>query len=581
MCSTSTGSTRMRLKIKALQAIARAAAQQTRITFLPARVWSSDPSNGVITYPQRAITSWLRDWNPLVDIGPEPRGVIAARRIESLFARLGRLLAEGVPASLQEDAVVHASSGFSPEQIISMFWHAEHGRIEAALRAAHPRACELGFFPAYGVDWRVYSYPALPVQIYGAIANPKAPNTNPQLVDLLEPVRFAKTRVESWAALLRILPSLPSWDWTDFDALHHDANVDQDYCGGYSDDDDDEDDEDGDSFFGGSLFGSADNKQLLSGGGLPRDSESWTAGYEPKSKDVPFDERTVPPPDDPDYPQLTRAEALQPIDPVIGRSVLSEDVRYSDDATFNVGLDRAILAPTMERLERGLSRIAGMSRSSRVVLRNRYEGMLDSSRLVRSVANRRTDCFRRVRCTPYGSRLSMCFLVDDSGSMGAASAITFPGRVNQLFPNMREIDAIRLLALALSEVTFKLEGQCAVTTINHPTVTRWIPSTTAKAVARFIADGGSEPDAGLKSALARLNELPGPRIVVFLTDGAVITTDAIAANAPLIPVVPAHFASDTLYGHPVVRMDANFIESFTARTSEVVARICAAGRSVA
>ncbi|TAM91150.1 VWA domain-containing protein [bacterium] len=530
------------LSLAALRATVAIAARDTGVTFVPARTWSGDPVARIVTYPERALSVWLRDENPLIDIGPPSRGIAAQRRLASLFTRLGSLLAETAPPRLTREAV-RASGVFTPEEIVRLFWHAEHGVAEAALRARSPHALKLGYYPPFGEGWRSYAVDGdLAIRLYGTLANPIGPHVDAAFLALVSPLQVATTRVDRWAILREILPLLAHW-----------------------------------------LPPVQNNPAIIPVPSLPSapsedadGTEHDTPATTPTASspvDGASDEQSDPGKESELHHDSTEGGAGS-IDPIVGTTVPSEELRYDDDIAANLELERQLLQPTIAAFTQAVSRILGVSRSIRVRRRNQRRGRIDPTRLTRAVAHGSDDCFVRSQYKPRGTRLSLCFLVDDSGSMAAPSEASFNPGIDFAHPDLREIDAIRLLALALSTVAFATDGRCAITTINHPTVTPWTPKTTGKALARFIPDGGSEPDASLGAALARLHELPAPRIVVFLTDGYVMASDSIAAGVPLIPVVPASFRHEILYGHPVVRLDKNFVESFSKRIQALVNSAC-------
>jgi hypothetical protein len=578
----------MRLNLTELRATVSIAAQSTGITFLPARTWSGDPVSRVITYPERAITANLRGDNPLLDIGPPTDELTAQRRLSSLFSRLGAVLVEGAPLGLQQQAVRFARRPFTPEMLLRCFWHIEHGIVEARLRARSEWATELGYYPAFGVEWRDYPLDDLAVRLYGTFANPQL---SPETFDLwatLEPLRVATSRTDRWRTLIGLqeqlaplLTGVPTPEGIPEDTTtvtYREAptydNGEFDACAGAPAKAYDLDDELDTEFDGGDDAYDVDYDGDRCERFMQTPEELLELGKRDADPSVKRTERRD------DYAPLHGGN----IDPIAGSVVHSEDIRYSDDVCANIDIERQLLAPTIAAFSDALSRILGVSRGVQMKLVNQSKGRIDPRKLVRTAATGRANCFVRWRYLPRGSRFSIAFLVDDSGSMMRFSEARFNPQLEAAHPAMMEIDAIRLLALALAEAAFNSEGKCAITAINHPAVNEWTRANTAKMIGRFIATGGSEPDRSLVAALSRLDELPAPRIVVFLTDGEVATTEALGARQPIIPIVPAKFRGTTIYGHPVVRLDQNVVANFAARVKEIIGLACAEGgltRSIA
>lgn len=502
----------MRLKIPELRRFVNAISTERNVALIPARSWGYSIGDATIIYPLDAIQAWYREPGEVIyDVGPEPKDPdVAMRRVESIIFRLMDALGEPIPRGMERAmARLGLKVGLPAIQVASLFWHLEHGRIEAKQRTESPNYVRLGGFPAYGLDFRAYKTPTFEERCYGVLAHPAAPHDD-ELASILEPLQNAPTRAELWACFQEQLPAI------------------------------------------------APLVPPLSPGEAPVMRTNQV---------MPIPLGATPLGDD-----AAPYEADGIGEKGFCEGVHAQQAFYADPEQIDVSYYLTLLQPTIRKFLTALSAIAGKARSIRKVHHNRPSGAIEPSRLTRFAATKDLNVFRQVEYIEKHGRLSVAFLIDDSGSMGSLSASRFPEAVNVAYPRISDIQSARFIALALAEAAQQIGGVTWISTINHLQIDEWGRTDHKKALGRIVATGGSAPDEALSTILAKITELPAPRIIVFITDGEVSATPQLinTSTTRLISIVPPGFTQE-LYGSPTIPLDDRFFDRFTnvLRTSAV------------
>lgn len=565
-----------------LRSFALGLAAEDQIGLIPGRSWSWLPTEKAIVFPSDQVGAWYtRPDEYLYDLGDDqPSSHVADRRVESIVIRLVELCKGVLPGGIERKVLRLAlDAGIKPTDVMSLFWHAEQGRIERIMREQSAWYVQLGGFPAYGEGYRAYGTPSvadwraktppLQVQLYGVLANPQWDGHDPRLVSAAAALVACDDRMDLWEAFKAHLPAIAALLQPEVEQEHEPdsgAIFSIEIDGGLPaagpldapgvpvipDTEGDVDDKDA-AAVGSGEGGVGEPEDIIEGDGDADDGADL-----PQSISEIEDEHG------------SGADYEAPggdINRCVGKNRGVANAFYADTSNIDVPYYLGLLRPTIDELLKAMGAIAGTSRAVRKTERLQLNGRLDTSRIANLLIDGDLHIFTRDRYIPKSGRVNVIFLIDDSGSMGSLSDAKLPGSIGAAYPSMSDIMATRFVSLALADAVHRIDGTCAITTINHTKITPWGPGDHKQALSRMVATGGSMPDDAMKTILAEIDCIPAPRLIVFVTDGGVCASEKIVSGSGqrLISIVPSMrgVEQEGLYGQPTIGMDESFFHNFT------------------